>query len=137
MRACGRHLEPGAFGGRDQLAARAVHLDARLADVFADARAGFDDGLVQLVLHLLGNVRGRRGDDLADVRAQLARRGINDLELFFNADGESVSHGVALRVSGPSRGLRAMYHTPPWLKIAPYRFVPARLEHSNLRFSFK
>src|SRR2546428_114376 len=77
-----------------ELATCAMHFDAQLADVFADARAGFDDGLVQLMLDLFRNVRGSRGDELADVRTQLARRGINDLEFFFNADGEAVSHGV-------------------------------------------
>src|ERR1700741_75966 len=99
MRARGGHLKSCAFGSGDQLAARAVHLDAQLADVLADARAGLDDGLVQLVLHLLCNVRGSCGDELADMRTQFASRWINDLEFFFDADGEAVSHGVALRVA--------------------------------------
>jgi len=117
--------ESGAFGGSDELAARAVHFDAQLAYVFADARAGFDDGLVQLVLHLFRDVRGSRGDELADVRTQFARRGINNLEFFFDADGKAVSHGVALRVSWSCRGLRASYHTPGRLKKVPLRLVAA------------
>src|SRR5467141_3527428 len=117
------HLKSGAFGGGDELAARAVHFDAQLAYVFADARAGFDDGLVQLVLHLLRDVRGSRGDELADVRTQFARRGINNLELFFDSDGKTVSHGVALRVSWSCWGLRASYHTPGRLKNVPLRLV--------------
>ncbi len=125
VRACRSHLESCAFGGRDQLAARAVHFNAQLAYVLANARARFDDGLVQFVLHLLGDVRGSGGDDLADVRTQFAGRRVNDLEFLFNADGEAVSHGAALRVSWPFWGLRAMYHTPPWLRIAPGR-LPGR-----------
>jgi hypothetical protein len=76
-----------------------VHLDAKLADGFADARAGFDDGLVQFWLDLLGNVRGSLGDELTDVRAQFARRWIDDLEFFFDADGEAVSHGASFRIA--------------------------------------
>src|SRR5260370_41196825 len=117
MRACGRHLKSRAFRGSDELAARAVHFDAQLADVFADARAGLDDGLVQLVLHLLRDVRGSCGDKLADVRTQFARRRVNNLEFFFNADGEAVSHGVALWFAWSYWGLRASYHTAAWRKL--------------------
>ena len=105
VRACRGNLESCAFRRGDELATCAMHFDAQLADVFADARAGFDDGLVQLMLHLLRDVRGSRGDELADVRTQFARRGINDLEFFFDADGEAVSHGVALRVAWSCWGL--------------------------------
>src|SRR2546427_6595676 len=94
MRACGRHLEPGAFGGGDEFPARAVHFNAKLAHVFADARAGLNDGLMQLVFYLLRDVRRSRRDELANVRTQFARRGINDLELFLDADSEAVSHGL-------------------------------------------
>src|SRR5260370_22735510 len=112
MRACRGHLKPSALGRSAELAPRAVHFDAQLADVFADACAGFDDGLVQLVLHLLCNVRRRRRYELADVRTQLARCGIDDLEFFFDTDGETVSHGVALRVASSCWRLRGIYHTP-------------------------
>jgi len=70
-----------------------MHFNAQLADALADARAGFHNGLMQLVFHLLGNIRGSCGNKLADVRTQLARRRVNDLELFLDADGEAVSHG--------------------------------------------
>src|SRR5882724_5648353 len=93
VRAGCRYLQTRPFGGGDQLAARAMHFNAQLADVLADARAGFDDGLVQFVFHLLCDVRRSRGNQLADVRTQFARRWINDLEFFFDADGEAVSHG--------------------------------------------
>src|SRR5690242_8907482 len=98
MRARSGHLEPRAFRGGDEFAARAMHLNAQFAHVLADARARFHNGLMQFVLYLLRNVGRSRGNDLADVRTQLARRGINDLELFLDADGEAVSHELALRI---------------------------------------
>ncbi len=55
--------------------------------------------VMQLVLDLLGNVRRSLGNELADVRAQFARRGVNDLEFFFDADGEAVGHGLTFRVA--------------------------------------
>ena len=36
------------------------------------------------------------GEQLADVRSQLPGDGIDDLELFFDADGEHVGHGRGL-----------------------------------------
>jgi hypothetical protein len=67
---------------------------------------------------------------LHDMRAQLAGGGINDLKFFFNADGEAVSHGVALRILG-LWGLPGGYHTPPMGKIHPERLRRRRLT-SNL-----
>src|SRR5437867_3854007 len=117
MRACGRHLEPGAFGGGDEFPARAVHFNAKLAHVFADARAGLNDGLMQLVFYLLRDVRRSRRDELANVRTQFARRGINDLELFLDADSEAVSMDLALWICWSCRGLRSSYHTATRRKI--------------------
>src|SRR5881396_1857832 len=81
--------------------------NAKLAHVFADARAGLNDGLMQLVFYLLRDVRRSRRDELANVRTQFARRGINDLELFLDADSEAVSHGLGpldlLVLSGTSK----------------------------------
>src|ERR1700722_8129260 len=99
MGAGGGDLQSNALSRGYELAARAVHFDAQLADVFADLRAGLDDGLVHLVLYLLDNVRGGRGDELHDVRAQRAGCGIDNLEFFFDNYGEAVSHGVALRTA--------------------------------------
>src|SRR5450432_610321 len=98
MGAGGGYLQANAFGGGDQLTAGAVHFDAELADVFADFGAGLDDGLVHLVLDLLDDIGRGGGDELHYMRAQFARRGIDDLEFFFYADGEAVSHEVALRI---------------------------------------
>src|SRR6267142_231241 len=97
MRACGGDLQPRALGGGDQFAAGAMHFDAQLADVFTNFRAGLDDGLMHLVLDLFDDVRRSGGDELHHVRAELAGSGINNLKFFFYADGEAVSHGVALR----------------------------------------
>src|SRR3989442_742834 len=109
----GGDLEPGAFGSAAKLAARAMHFDAQLAHVIADARAGFDDVLVQLVLDLLSNVRRSGGEELADVRTQLARCGIDDLKFLFDTNGEAVSHEVALRIAVFSADFENQYHTPP------------------------
>src|SRR5271156_5605416 len=76
-----------------------MHFDAQLVNVFADVAAGFDDGLMHLVLDLVGDTGGGGGDELHHVGAQRAGGGVNDLEFFFDADGEAVSHG------GPSGGL--------------------------------
>src|SRR6267378_594584 len=97
MRACGGDLQAGALGGSNQFATGAMHFDAQLADVFTNFRAGLDDGLMHFVLDLFDDVRRSGGDELHHVRAELAGSGINDLKFFFYADGEAVSHGVALR----------------------------------------
>ncbi len=67
-------------------------------NVLANVAAGFDDGLVHFELDLVGDAGGSGGDELHDVGAQRAGGGVNDLEFFFDADGEAVSHG------GPSGG---------------------------------
>src|SRR5712692_2520325 len=110
MRAGGGDLQTGAFGSGDQLASRAVHFDAQLADVFTNFRAGFDDGLVHRLLDLLDDIRRSRGNELHDMRAELTGGGVNDLKFFFYADSKAVSHGVALRVLGLWGQLRT-YHT--------------------------
>src|SRR5580692_10762273 len=91
-----RNLEPRAFRRCNQFATRPVHFDAQLTDVLADARAGFHDRLVKLIFNLLRDVWRNLGDDVADVRTQLARRRIYNLKFLFDADSKAVSHGVAL-----------------------------------------
>ena len=98
MSACCSDLQAGALGGGHKLATRAMHFDAQLAHVFADARAGLDDGLVHFVLNLVDDVRRRGGNKLHDVRPERASSRVNNLELFFDTDGEAVSHEVALRM---------------------------------------
>src|SRR5579863_6903731 len=98
MSASGGNLQAGALGRGHQFATRSVHFDAKLANVFADTGAGFDDGLVHLVFYLLDDVRRSGGNELHDVRTQRASSGVNDLKLFLDTDGKAVSHGVALRM---------------------------------------
>src|SRR5882724_6067772 len=120
MGARGSYLQTRAFSCSYQFAACAVHFDAQLADIFADARTGFHDGLVHFVFDLIEDIRRGRGDQLHHVRAQLARHRIYDLKFFLDADGEAVSHGVALREPwGCLRSPGRQYHTPLSIKSAP------------------
>src|SRR5260370_33551455 len=100
VRAGGGDLQAGALGSGDQLTAGTMHFDAQLADVFANFRAGFDDGLVHLVLDLLDDVRRSGGDKLHDIREEPTGARVDDLKFFFYADSKAVSPGVALRVLG-------------------------------------
>jgi hypothetical protein len=95
----GGNLQSNALSGGHKFAARTMHFDAQLADVFADFGTGLDDRLVHLVFDLFDDVRRSGRNKLHDVRAQRAGSGVNDLKLFFNTDGEAVSHGVALRMA--------------------------------------
>ncbi len=89
MRAGGGNSQADALGRRRQFASSSEDLPRELGDVATDARADFDDGLVQLVLELIAERRRRRFDQLARHRAKLTRDWIDDLKLFFDADGES------------------------------------------------
>ncbi len=102
----GGDLEVGALGGGHEFSARTIHVRAEFRYIFADAGAGFDDGLVKLMLHLFGDTGGDSGNDLADVGTKLARGWVNDLEFFLDTDGEAVRHNVSLRQDKSSRGLR-------------------------------
>ncbi len=119
MRAGSRNLQSRAFRRCHQFATRAVHLDAQLAHVLADIRPRLHDGLMHLALHLLDDAGRRRGDELSDVRAQFARGRINDLKLFFDADGKAVSHGVALRVAWVSLGTSEQVSYSATSRITP------------------
>src|SRR5258708_37290635 len=96
VRAGGGDLQAGALGSGDQLTAGTMHFDAQLADVFANFRAGFDDGLVHLVLDLLHDVRRSGGEKLSDIKAELTGGRVDDLKFFCYADSKAMSHGVAL-----------------------------------------
>ncbi len=69
-----------------------MHVDAEFVNVFADFGADLDDRLVHFAFHLFAEIRGGGGDELADVRTQLARGGIYDLKFFLDADRETVTH---------------------------------------------
>src|SRR5713101_8072373 len=71
---------------------------------------------MHLVLDLFDDVRRSGGDELHYVRTKLTGSGINNLKFFFYADGEAVSHGVALRAL-ELWGLLSAYHTAVVAKI--------------------
>ena len=99
MRAGGGDLQANALRGGDEFTTRAVHFDAQLADVLANFGARLDDGLMHLAFYLLRDT-GRGGrNQLHDVGTERAGGGVNNLEFFFDTDGEAVSHDEALRMA--------------------------------------
>src|SRR5205807_6904651 len=132
-RVCSRRgdLQARAFCRGYQFSPRAVHFNAQIADAVANPRARFDDGLVQLGLDLFDDVRRGLGNELADVRTQFASRRIDDLEFFFDANSEAVSHGLALRGARADRDFCASYHTPPGLEFARFK----RKQTNSLRIA--
>src|SRR5262249_2637240 len=103
MRAGGGDAQTDALGARRQLAPDPADLLVQLADVGADLGADFDDRLVQLALDLIAERRRRRAEQLRDVRAELPRVGIDDLEFFFDADREGVAHQAMISYGLPPR----------------------------------
>ncbi len=93
MRAGGGHREADALRGARQLAAVAEDFLAQLVDVGADPRADLDDRLVHFALDLIAEHRPARGKELGHVRAQFAALRVDDLELFFDAEGEAGHEG--------------------------------------------
>ena len=92
VRAGGCDIQADAFGGANEFAAGAVHVDAEFVNVLADFGADLDDRLVHFAFDLFAEIRGGGGDELADVRTQLACGGIYDLKFFLDADREAVTH---------------------------------------------
>ena len=88
----GGNAEADALGAVAQVAADPADLVLELPDVRADARPDFDDRLVQLRFDLVAERRRALGEQLRDVRPQLPRPGIDDLEFLFHADREGVGH---------------------------------------------
>src|SRR5207248_3444578 len=84
----GRDLEVAPGGQLHDPAPQAHDLLAHLGGRLADVRADLDDRLVELRLHLLAQDQLPLLEQLGDVRAQLARLGIDDLVLFFDSDVE-------------------------------------------------
>src|SRR5712691_5587971 len=108
VRAGRGHLQSHPLCRCHQRAAGAVQLLAQLRNVSADPRAHLDDRLVKLWLDLFAHVRRGGGNQFADVRTKLQSGGINNLKLFFNADGEAVTHsgarpwGTRVEEAGPA-----------------------------------
>src|SRR6185503_8111640 len=70
---------------------RAPELDdiqARFLNVRANTGADFDHRLMHLRLYLLAENHAALVHHLGDVRAQLARLGVDDLKLFFDSKSE-------------------------------------------------
>ena len=90
MGAGGSDLEALVSGDLCQLAAKLNNLLARRSGVGANLRAQLHDRLMHLGLRVLFQNHLTVGKNLLDVRAQLARLWINDLEFFFDPEGEDV-----------------------------------------------
>src|ERR1700739_2590297 len=84
----------------DDLAPKPGHLAARFLHIAANRRADFDDGLVHLALDLVFEALLPFREHLGDVRAQLARFGVDDLKLLLDAEGEGGLWRHGGRISG-------------------------------------
>src|SRR2546430_879119 len=73
-----------------QLAAKMDHLAPRTASIVTNFRAELHHGLMHLRLDLLFQNYFAVGENLLNVRTQLPRLGINDLEFFLNPESEDV-----------------------------------------------
>ncbi len=107
MGGAGDQLEAVLAGELDHLAAQVVDVVAGLLNVAADSRADFDDGGVHLGLDALLQAQFAHGQHLGlDMRAQVARDGIDGLVFLFNAEREGWPHdasgeeGLAVIVAG-------------------------------------
>ena len=98
MRAGGGDLQAAAFGGADEFAAGAAHVGVKFGDVVADFRADFDDGLMHLGFDLFAEAGGAGFHQFADVGTEFSRGRVNNLEFFFDTNGEPVTHARPLPV---------------------------------------
>src|SRR6266566_5991979 len=73
-----------------QLGAKMGHLASRAARIVANFRAELHDRLVHFGFDVLFQNNFATGQDLLDMRTQLARLRIDDLKLFLNAESEDV-----------------------------------------------
>ena len=95
VRAGGGDAQADALRGIGEIAAIADDFLGQLADVRTDLGPDLDDRLVHLALDLIAEGGHARRQQLLHVRAKLPGLGIDDLELFLDADGERVLHGSA------------------------------------------
>ncbi len=89
----GNNLESVLLRQRRNDRAQASDVGTGFLNIFADARADFDLGLNHLGLDLFAEQHPAFVKKLHDVRLQLARLGIDDLKLLFNAECELIEHG--------------------------------------------
>ena len=88
MRAGGGDAQADALGAVGEIAPDAEISLSSSSIVGADLGADLDDRLVHLALELIAEGRGARRQQLGNVRSQLPRVGVDDLEFFLDADGE-------------------------------------------------
>src|ERR1700689_801682 len=122
MRAGSGHLQTAAFRGAHQFTTRAAHVGFQFVHVRANFGADLDDGLMHLALHLLAETWRGRFHQFADVRTQLTRSRINDLEFFFDTNREPVTHERPLP-AGDARTSRGVSYST-WGEIR-WGAVPA------------
>src|SRR5690348_7016726 len=72
----------------DDLASQPRDFSSRLGDVAADRRADFDHRVMHLALDLVLEPLLALGEELLDVRLELPRLRVDDLELLFDAECE-------------------------------------------------
>ena len=84
--------ETDALGTADEFPSSAKDLFAKFGHVVADPRAHFDDRLMQLPFDLLAEGWSAGRQQLGDVRSELPRLRIDDLEFLFDAHREAVCH---------------------------------------------
>jgi hypothetical protein len=90
MRPSGSDLEAIASREERELSPKLHDLPARVSDIVANLRAQLDDRLMHLGLDLFFQDHFALGENFLDVRTELARFRIDDLEFLFDADGENV-----------------------------------------------
>ena len=124
MGAGGRDLESFHPGDRSQFASKLNHLLSRRPDVVTNFGAEFDDRLVHFGFDVFFQEHFAVGENLLNVRTQLAGFGIDDLE--FLLDSESKNITLCARASsngfrsvsagfGGSRAIAGQCNTTVWL----------------------
>ena len=90
VRADRRDLEFAPRGERGQTTPQLRHMRPGIIDVTADFRAQLDDRLMHLGLDLFLERNFAVLQNFVNVRAQLARLGIDDGKFFLDAEGEDM-----------------------------------------------
>ena len=90
VRARGSDLQSAAPRQQREFRSQLCDLFARLVNILANLRAQLDDRLVHLRFHVLFQRHPPVIENLLDVRTQLPRFRIDDLEFLFNPKSEDV-----------------------------------------------
>src|SRR5688572_11389014 len=103
----GNDPQPILLSQRRNDAPQVRYVGPGFLNVLADTGPDFDHRLNHLGLDLLTKNHLAFIQKLRDVRTQLARYRIDDLELFFNAEGELIEHKTEPCLSSTPRELLA------------------------------